>query len=154
MSDNETNAANLYSPTFMPEKTITIIGPGGITGYVASVPQCLEFGDEEGLIMALAALGYTFTKIFSYWPFVPAFGTTFGGGLENGNVPWLSLSPVPVVNDVWDSTAGAFIVNAGKFANYWDHGVNPFVGSSYEMQLREDIAVRVEAAKAGNPNMG
>lgn len=151
---DETNAANLFVPSFMDEKTITIIAPGGLTGYVASVPQCMSFLDSEALLLALAALGYTYTKTFSYWPFVPAPGTTFGGGLENGRVPWLAISPVPVVNDVWDATAGAFAVNAGKYANFWNHGVNPFVGSSYEMDLRTDIATRMEAARQGNPNLG
>ena len=150
----ETNAANLFSPTFMAEKTITIVAPGGIVGYVASVPQCLEFEDEEGLTMALAALGYTFTKTFSYWPFVPSAGTSFAGGLENGNVPWLVISPVPPVNGVFDSTQGAFAVNAGKYADFWNHGVHPFVGSSYEASLRADISMRTEAAIQGNPNLG
>ena len=48
----------------------------------------------------------------------------------------------------------AFAVNAGKFANYWNHGVSPFVGSSYEMQLKDDISMRTQAAINGNPNLG
>lgn len=151
---DETNAANLFIPAFMAEKTITIVAPGGIVGYVASVPQCMQFEDSDALLMALAALGYVYAKTFPYWPFVPAPGTTFAGGLENGKVPWLAISPVPVFNDVWDSTQGAFAVNAGKYANFWNHGVSPFVGSSYEMELRSDIAARTEAAKQGNPNLG
>ena len=153
--ENETNAANLFIPEFMPEGTIQIVAPGGIVSHVASVPQCMDFEDSDALLMALAALGYVHTKTFPYWPFTPAPGTTFSGGLlENGNVPWLVVSPVPPVNGVWDASQGAFGVNAGKFANYWNHGVSPFVGSSYEMQLREDIANRTEAAKQGNPNLG
>jgi hypothetical protein len=152
MSD-ETNAANLFVPHFMPEMTIFIMAPGGISSWVASVPQCMDFLDSDALLMALAALGFPFTETFSYPPFVPSAGTTFSGGLENGNVPWIVVSPIPKGTG-WSASAGAFAVNAGKFANYWNHGVNPFVGSSYEIQLKEDIANRTQAAQAGQPNLG
>jgi hypothetical protein len=113
----------------------------------------MDFLDSDALLLALAALGFVYTENFSYWPFVPAAGTTFSGGLENGNVPWIVVSPVPKVG-VWDASKGAFAVNAGKFANYWNHGVSPFVGSSYEMQLKDDISMRTQAAINGNPNLG
>lgn len=151
---NGTNAANLFEPDFMPEQTISTTVAGGITGWVKSVPLCMAFEDSDAIRMALEALGYLYTKTFSYPPYTPGYGQTFSGGLENGNVPWLVLSPVPVINNNWDATAGAFAVNAGKFANYWNHGVSPFVGSSYEAELRADIAMRIEAAKNGNPNLG
>ena len=144
--------ANTYMPQFMAEKTIAITATGGlVTGWVASVPKCLTFESVGGLIAALQDLGYLYTETFDFSPFQPAPGTSFAGGPRDGFVPWLGVSPVPVINGQWRTDQGAFAVNAGSFANYWNHGVNPFVGSSYENDLRADIQVRVESAKQGMP---
>lgn len=144
--------ANSYTPQFMAEMTISVTATGGlVTGWVASVPECLTFESVSALIAALQDLGYPYTETFDFSPFEPAPGTSFAGGPRDGFVPWLGISPVPVINGQWRTDQGAFAVNAGVFANYWNHGVHPFVGSSYEADLRADVQRRVDSAKQGMP---
>lgn len=164
MQPTETNAANLFVPDYMPEHTIYTTAVG-ILEWLASFPKCLSFEDEDGLKMALAALGYPYTAAFDYAP-LPT-GQPFGGGPKNGLVPWIKLSPVPVTNDQWLffftregvwvqgwEENGAFAMTAGQLAAFFSHGVEPFVGSSYEADLRKEISNRIEAAKAGTPVLG
>ena len=151
----ETNAANLFQPNYMPEGTIYTLAVGGIFNWVKSNPYCLSFADQDGLAMALNALGYTYVETTSADPW-PAGGQTFYGGDEEGQVPWVALSPVPPKTGpdgklMYSAQDGAFAVNGGIFAAYWSHGVKPFVGSSYEADLRADINNRIQQAKAGNP---
>ena len=138
VSDTTTRPANDYVPEYRPEQglgSIKIIAPGGIAGWVEPVPACLTDDSLPGLLAALADLGY-YAASFSYWPF---YG---GSAWFSDMVPWLSLT---------NAYMNTFYVNAGLFANYWNHGIHPFVGSSEEMALRADIDYRFQAAAAGYP---
>lgn len=131
--------ANDYVPVFMPEGSVWVNAPGGLIDPVASVPQCLTAASAGELLPALAALGYDSVSVFLDEPF-------HGGTTDfNRRVPWLTV--------VMGGNP-AFIVNAGKIANYWNHGVNPFEGSSYENDLRQDFENRSQQAAAGNPDIG
>lgn len=145
---------NAYVPAFMPEKSIYLIATGGIQNWVASVPQCLAFESVNDLVSALQSLGYAYTASFESVPFTVPTGQEFAGGPKgNGHVPWIGISPVPTTNG-WHAEDGAFVINAGKYADFWNHGVHPFVGSSYHMTLIDDIRMRMEAAKGGQPDLG
>lgn len=132
-----TRPANDYVPDFRDEGDVKIVAAGGIIGIVEPVPACLEDNSLPGLVAAMNDLGYS-PATFYYWPF-------YGGvAWFSDMVPWLSMT---------DSYLHTFYVNAGIFANYWAHGVNPFVGSSYEQSLRADINYRFQAAAAGYPTI-
>lgn len=139
---------NNYAPSFMPDMTIYITAAGGIQDWVTSVPQCLNFESVDDLVKSLQALGYAYTGAFDNYPFES--NGTFGGGPKDGLVPWIGISPVPT----WHASDGAFVVNAGKYADFWNHGVHPFIGSSYHLALIEDIKMRMDAARGGQPNLG
>ena len=151
---------NSYLPVYMPEQSIFITAAGGIQDWVASVPQCLAFENVNDLVSAIQALGYDFTGAFPNWPFKT--NGTFGGGPTTvGLVPWLGISPVPPTNSgppdfrpIWSAADGAFVVNAGKYGAFWSHGVTPFIGSSYHTALIQDIQMRMDAARGGNPDLG
>ena len=145
---------NSYLPVYMPQETIILTAAGGIQGFVASVPQCLAFESLNDLVLVLQSLGYFYTAGFAYVPFSPANGT-FSGGPGDGLVPWIGMSPLPFsLNNPPEAADGAFVVNAGKYANFWNHGVSPFIGSSYHVDLIKDIQMRMDAARNGNPNLG
>jgi hypothetical protein len=119
---------------------------------VASVNKCLAFESVGGLIAAVQDAGYPYVETFDYAPFPPASGTSFAGGPRDGLVPWLGISPVPPLNGIWDAQQGAFVVAAGVYGYFWRHSdVIPFVGSSYENDLRADVQMRIESAKNGYP---
>ena len=151
----DTNPANTFTPHFMPEQTIYTIAAGGIADYVKSVPKCMVFDDADALLAALAALGFPYTEAFEYTPYSPGPGQTFAGGPRDGKVPWIVVSPVPQQNDQWRADQGAFAVNAGVYGYFWrESDIVPFVGSSYHQDLIADIHMRIEAAMAGQPNLG
>lgn len=147
---------NTYVPQYMPEKTIYLMAAGGIQDWVASVPQCLAFESVDDLVSALQALGYAFTASFEEDPFSNANGTFAGGPKGNGHVPWIGISPVPfsMPANPPQASDGAFVVNAGKYGDFWNHGVKPFIGSSYHATLIDDIQMRMDAARSGQPNLG
>lgn len=154
---------NTYAPVFMPEQTIYITAAGGIQDWVTSVPQCLAFESVDDLVVALQALGYAYTSWFEYWPFDDANGP-FAGGPREGKVPWIGISPVPPSNSgppdfkpVWRAEDGAFVINAGKYADFWRSAgspAKPFVGSGQHQALVADIQMRMDAARGGQPNLG
>lgn len=148
---------NNYVPVYMPEQTIYVVAAGGIQDWVASVPYCLSFDSVDDLVQAIQALGYAYTASFAATPPVPAGNTFAGGPKGDGSVPWLGISPVPPQPGdppIWKASDGAFAVVAGKYGDFWNHGVHPFVGSSYHTTLIEDIKMRMDAARNGQPNLG
>lgn len=113
----------------------------------------------DDLVRAIQSLGYAHTASFAATPPVGA-GNTFGGGPNgDGTVPWIGISPVPPTPGNppdWHSEDGAFVVVAGKYANFWRSvgAGNPFIGSGQHLQLIEDIKFRMDAARDGQPNLG
>lgn len=148
---------NNYVPVFMPEQSIYFVAAGGIQDWVASVPYCLSFDSVDELVKAIQNLGYPNTASFPATPPVPAGNTFAGGPYGDGTVPWLGISPVPPTPGnppIWHASDGAFVIVAGKYADFWNHGVKPFIGSSYHLGLIEDIKMRMDAARNGQPNLG
>lgn len=150
---------NNYVPVYMPEQSIYFVASGGIQSWVASIPYCLSFDSVDDLVKALQALGYAHTAWYPDVPPVPAGNTFAGGPNGDGTVPWLGISPVPPTPGnppIWHAEEGAFVIVAGKYANFWRSvgAGNPFIGSGQHQQLIEDIQMRMEAAKGGQPNLG
>lgn len=148
---------NNYLPQYMPEQTIYLVAAGGIQDWVASIPKCLAFESLDDLVLSLQSIGYAFTSSFEDVPYVVPSGNDFAGGPKgDGSVPWIGISPVPPTGypATWHAQDGAFVVNAGVYADFWNHGIHPWIGSSYHKTLIEDINMRMDAARNGAPNLG
>lgn len=148
---------NNYHPQYMPEMTIYLVGAGGVQDWVASIPKCLAFESINDLVSAMQSIGYAYTSSFESVPYSVPAGNDFAGGPRgDGSVPWLGISPVPPSGypPVWQASDGAFVVNGGVYGDFWNHGVHPFIGSSYHLALIDDVKMRMDAARAGTPNLG
>lgn len=113
--------ANSYVPKYLPEGQVTVTLLFW-TRPVNPMPYCLDPADGQNLIDALKSIGVS-AQIYEDVPYQ-------GWYLKfNQKVPWVQFA-----------NGGA--MNAGLLANYFNHGVEPFVGSPFEAQLLADVASR------------
>lgn len=129
MPTTQPDLANSFVPVYLPFNSVHATGYG-FSEPIDSIPYCMSTVSIPKLIAVIQSYGFE-VSIFFATPWKDS-GFTF-----NQQVPWLSLP-------------NGAVVNAGIIAEYFNHGVNPFVGTDEETGLIADINYRIQQAQVGN----